>query len=38
MERQRGRFGKEYKEVSFGHVKFEMTMSYPSKNVKSAVG
>ena len=38
MERQWGGIGKEYKEVSLGHAKFEMTMSYPSRNVKYTVG
>lgn len=38
MERQKGRFGKEHEELSLGHVKSEMTMSYPSRNVKYAVG
>lgn len=28
---ERGRFGKECKELSLGHVKFEMIVSYPTR-------
>lgn len=33
-----GKFGEDYKELSLGHVKFEMTGSYPSRDVNCAVG